>query len=68
MSSVFIAFMGMKFIFRSPYSGIFTNINFEKLLYCINKFFFLYSEDTCSLSPGLHCGFFLLFVFLVSLL
>ena len=57
MSSVFIAFMGMKFIFRSPYSGIFTNINFEKLLCCINKFFFLYSEDTCSLSPGLHCGF-----------
>lgn len=31
MSSVFIAFMGMKFIFRSPYSGIFTNISFEKL-------------------------------------
>ena len=23
--------MGMKFIFRSPYSGIFTNISFEKL-------------------------------------
>lgn len=58
MSSVFIAFMGMKFIFRSPYSGIFTNINFENLLCCINKFFFLYSEGTCSLSPGLHCFFF----------
>ena len=31
MSSVFIAFMDIKFIFRSPYSAIFANIIFEKV-------------------------------------